>query len=491
MTETPNHRYNLPEAGTKDWNIPLNKNFKKIDADVEIRDIQENRHEYEPKEGSKYEATDTGAIYYADGEKWILADRKLNKIQSDSASFGTLFDRIGVVAPSVPEAYDEIQSAIDEGYRDIWLIEDIEESGITIPAGTKGMRIRGYGEEAAPTITDPENGDPVIQVDVDSVPEDGAAINVRLQEFRISGGSDSEPAIYAPDPGDHTASGWVLDSVLVEAGPIVLEGPRQTLNDCLGRNVSEIPITRAGKEMYPGLVLSGIPVTVNGGGYMTQNGEDCTYIRAGAFFIGGGVTFNNQSDVANRVGLTLHSCGQGFISNFSIERADTDIRLGLKTASRGGGLKSSVIAAKSAGGGQSEIVYEVNRPTYDVMVLGSNENIVINKNNRAEMMFMMSRERSLTVNGDNLRQISRLAWGNNGLITIDEVQGGNDAQFRVPVLSSPPDYPVAGSEVIADGENWDPDGDGNAEKVAYDGDSWLEVFDFGKEFTGNDISPWK
>ena len=487
MTETPNHHYNIPNEGTTDWHIPLNENFEEIDTDIEIRDLEENKGDYEPKKEAKYEATDSGAIYYGDGNAWILTDRKVANLRTGDASFRSLFkNRVAVVSPSISEAHNTIQSAIDQGYEDIWLVEDITEGQITIPAGQNGMRIKGYGPEGGPTIFDPQDGEPVIQGE-----EDGpAAINVRLESFRIQGGNGSGPAIYTPDPGAHNAGSWTMTDVKVEAGPIQLEGPRHTLIRCLGRNVSNIPISKMGKEMYPGLVLDGTPIEVSGGGYMTQGGEDCTFIRAGGFFIGGGVTFNNQSDVDNRVGLTLHRCGRGFINNFSSERADTDIRLGLDTATSGGGLTSSVIAAKSAGGGQDEIVYEVNRPVVDTMVMCSNKDIVINQNNRSEMMFMMSRERSLTVNGDNPRQVSRITWGNNGLITLDEIES-NDAQFRVPVLSSPPDFPVAGSEVIADGTNWDPDGDGNAEKVMYDGDSWLETVDFGKPFTESDISPWK
>lgn len=67
-----NHRYNTPEAGELDWHVPLNENFEQLDRDVEIRDTEENRAEYEPTEGTKFMATDSGATYVGDGSAWNL-----------------------------------------------------------------------------------------------------------------------------------------------------------------------------------------------------------------------------------------------------------------------------------------------------------------------------------------------------------------------------------------------------------------------------------
>lgn len=86
MTNTPNHGYNTPGEGSTDWHIPLNKNFDKLDSDVEIRDSEVNKGDYEPKEGAKYEATDSGAIYYGNGSAWILADRDVNALSARSVN---------------------------------------------------------------------------------------------------------------------------------------------------------------------------------------------------------------------------------------------------------------------------------------------------------------------------------------------------------------------------------------------------------------------
>jgi len=64
------HDYNEPDQGAERWHVPLNENFREIDADIEIRDTEANRGDYEPKEGAKYFETDTGDIYLGDGANW-------------------------------------------------------------------------------------------------------------------------------------------------------------------------------------------------------------------------------------------------------------------------------------------------------------------------------------------------------------------------------------------------------------------------------------
>lgn len=65
-----NHGYNTPSKGSPNWDIPLNENFNKLDVDVEIRDLDDNKNGYDPKPGAKFLATDTGTIYIGDGSAW-------------------------------------------------------------------------------------------------------------------------------------------------------------------------------------------------------------------------------------------------------------------------------------------------------------------------------------------------------------------------------------------------------------------------------------
>jgi hypothetical protein len=67
-----NNRYNKPSEGTVDWDVPLNENFKKLERDIEVRDVEANRSDYQPDMGSKFLATDSGATYIGDGSNWNL-----------------------------------------------------------------------------------------------------------------------------------------------------------------------------------------------------------------------------------------------------------------------------------------------------------------------------------------------------------------------------------------------------------------------------------
>ena len=70
MTEF--HDYSLPEKGARDWHIPLNDNFKKLDQDIEIRDKEANLSNYTPRENALFRAIDTGTVYSAAGGSWEL-----------------------------------------------------------------------------------------------------------------------------------------------------------------------------------------------------------------------------------------------------------------------------------------------------------------------------------------------------------------------------------------------------------------------------------
>ena len=68
---TINHNYKTPQQGDSDWHLPLNENFKQHDIDIEVRDHTQNLGNYEPQNGAKFYATDTGDIYLGDGSQWL------------------------------------------------------------------------------------------------------------------------------------------------------------------------------------------------------------------------------------------------------------------------------------------------------------------------------------------------------------------------------------------------------------------------------------
>ncbi|PSQ05588.1 hypothetical protein BRC97_09030 [Halobacteriales archaeon QS_6_71_20] len=68
--QTANHGYVIPEESAKDWHVPVNENFRSIDADVPIVDQDGVKGEYTPTERALYVALDTGAVYVGDGSQW-------------------------------------------------------------------------------------------------------------------------------------------------------------------------------------------------------------------------------------------------------------------------------------------------------------------------------------------------------------------------------------------------------------------------------------
>lgn len=67
---TDNHGFDTPEQGTSDWAAPLNRNFERLDAAVEVRDQESERDTYQPKTGAKFYAVDTGNVYVGNGSEW-------------------------------------------------------------------------------------------------------------------------------------------------------------------------------------------------------------------------------------------------------------------------------------------------------------------------------------------------------------------------------------------------------------------------------------
>ncbi|PSP92174.1 hypothetical protein BRC87_00730 [Halobacteriales archaeon QS_4_66_20] len=70
MADTPNHEYNVPDQGDQDWHQPLNENFEEFEVDIELRDQESNLGDYDPTDGAKFLATDTGVVYLGDGTDW-------------------------------------------------------------------------------------------------------------------------------------------------------------------------------------------------------------------------------------------------------------------------------------------------------------------------------------------------------------------------------------------------------------------------------------
>ncbi|ELZ80494.1 hypothetical protein [Haloferax larsenii] len=92
-------RYNTPDAGTLNWHVPLNENFKNLGTDVEIRDDDANKSNYDPAVGAKFFANDTKKVYLGDGSQWnyigdiakLPGDVVVSDTEPSSASVGDIW----------------------------------------------------------------------------------------------------------------------------------------------------------------------------------------------------------------------------------------------------------------------------------------------------------------------------------------------------------------------------------------------------------------
>ncbi|MFB6077867.1 MAG: hypothetical protein ABEJ80_02670 [Halarchaeum sp.] len=144
---TDNHDLNTPAKGTLDWNVPLNENFERLDAAVEIRDVRANRSNYVPKDGAKFLATDTGRVYLGDGTSW-------SEIGSIAASGGS--------------------------------------AGGVNAALVAGNVVAIASELAAPEIVDPDGTDTPVQDAMDVLGNNGGGV-VRLPPYTVSEAGSIRP----------------------------------------------------------------------------------------------------------------------------------------------------------------------------------------------------------------------------------------------------------------------------------------------------------
>lgn len=476
----------MPEKLPPDTNgdVPFETVIKALADDVEVLTTSEAH----PTDGRIIEDPADGTIYIGDGSSWTAVANNtgvsnLGALSTEEGAIGEMWPRgggTGVVAPSYSQAFSSIQSALDAGYRFIWLAEDVTENGIEI---TEPVVIRGVGggQSGLPTIHDPQDGKPVI-----NVPTDDYAKFVHLQDFRISGGIDSGPAIDAgaadsPDTSD--SASWRIQNIESRAGAWMLGGSyRTTIINCNVENLSDTTYTRLGKSgLSPSIYHDGTTFAMYGGTYASNYGEDNAVISSGSFSITGGITFSNKaaqdSGNNNHAALTLTNALNGFVGGCTTEVGDPGMRLGNKESGLYG-LLNTVITTVS-GSIQTEQNSEgvVLFPSGSVDIQKGAPNS--NESNPSAKILAFAGNSSVTVSGNRLWEVSVLEWGDDGNFRIGHGGGDTYTAFGVDVVSSEPSFAAVGTEVIADGTNWDPDSDGNAEKVILTNSGWMEIQDLG------------
>ncbi|MUV89282.1 hypothetical protein GJ629_04695 [Halapricum sp. CBA1109] len=179
---TDNHQYETPSAGTLDWHEPLNRNFERIDTDVEVRDVAANRGDYAAKSGAKFLATDTGTVSIGDGGTW----QELGTIGADSTT----------------ETTDGVNTALVEG---------------NLVALSVGL--------STPEVIDPSTTDTPVQDGLDLLADNGGGV-VRLPPTTISETGPIRPYSntgivgFGPDVTKVSITGQPADGIVFARGGI-------------------------------------------------------------------------------------------------------------------------------------------------------------------------------------------------------------------------------------------------------------------------------
>lgn len=73
--QTSLHGWTVPTEGDGNYEDTFDQFFAEVDTDAELRDIESNLQNYDPKSGAKFTATDTENQFIGDGTTW-------NKLES-------------------------------------------------------------------------------------------------------------------------------------------------------------------------------------------------------------------------------------------------------------------------------------------------------------------------------------------------------------------------------------------------------------------------
>jgi len=503
-----NHNYNTPSEGATNWHVPLNENFNQLDVDVEIRAPEANKPDHDPAVGAKYEATDSGAVYYGNGDTWILSDRKVNSLESDSFSTGEHLksgdSSMAIVAPSVGSAYNTIKSAIADGHNDIKLAEEITEANIDIPNGElfnrRPFRLEGVGNGIYQKINQP-GGEPYC---ISTQPSEGDNLNIQIRNIHIDGrDATGEPGIAIKGAGELEKTSWsrsqngigrsVIENCRVTGGPVYLFGPRVILYHCDFNCFSNRLFPVPGVDRGDGNILRdkaalhtrGATFGIYGGSFTAkQDAKTSAYIANGAFTISGGTTFANPRKQFSGDDLTsavvFKSASRGFISGISTElvgSVDYDVQFGME----------ELVGTGRAGCAQ--VTFANNSMFESLNIEGHSHNtkirasgdITIRKKQRAKIVIESTGNVKFEdgINHHEPQQITHINPADDGAYRIGGNRNSPPTSLGLQIHTSPSPDPQEATLAVADGTNWDPIGNGNAAIVAYDTDGdWKPVFEY-------------
>ncbi|MFW6457524.1 MAG: hypothetical protein ACOC0A_04440, partial [Planctomycetota bacterium] len=361
----------------------------------------------------------------------------------------------------------------------------VEEGNIRLKQN--GTRITGWGNGTYQTIVDPQDGRPVFGLDTE-------LRHVTIANIRIEGGSKSGPAIDTRTPGPPGASLWEVRRCLVDAGPIIMLGPRNQLRHVTVNARHDTPFSwlpGADYKTKAALIVNGATYGIMGGSYSNKNdGVEAVFCSGAAGTITGGTTISNAGggkDGTKR-DLTLVGAARTLIGPCSFESSkEYNMQWGL--APSDAGLKNAVITASGfnpLGGDHKDAGFSKIRceggASRNVTMISPHGNIKFDlcTESHPNVHATVYSSHKVVSEGNRPMFINHVKQGVRGNRLLGGDRDSPSTAVGFQIHSSKPKFPEDGVMAIADGTNWDIQGNGNAAKVIYNGEEWIVDTDLGR-----------
>ncbi|MFW6457718.1 MAG: hypothetical protein ACOC0A_05420, partial [Planctomycetota bacterium] len=298
--------------------------------------------------------------------------------------------------------------------------------------------------------------------------------------------------IHDPDGPWNAAGNWMIRDVVSRAGPIALVGPRNILINVDVANWSDRMFPVIGKthnetgeviyDRYAGC-FRGCTFGQYGGAFSAKKAaRTAAYYGTGGYSLTGGITWSNareHTDEFYTSNVCFMGATRGFISGVSTEGdCDYDVQFGLEDSGKGPGdaIGTTVIAGVSAFN-----TINIQTSVGETWLYGFRD-ITIRKEDYANLIILSSGSVKFEEGHDPWLpgEIIHLNLQKKGsTFRVGGMKGDPQTQFGMPVHDHEPKHPQEATLAVADGENWDPVGNGNAVLVAYDTDGkWKPVFEY-------------
>ncbi|MFW6457600.1 MAG: hypothetical protein ACOC0A_04820 [Planctomycetota bacterium] len=422
-------------------------------------------------------------------ENLVVSELGLNQDGSaasldDIVRRSAMMNDVAVVAPSYDGAYDTASAALEDGNKHILIAETFKDSNIPLTSANISVRGMGRGE----TIIHRENGEPLFTT------QDNDVFGVTLKDLKIRGENlpstgEYGPSIRAWPEGSNGARLWDLENLDIISGPIVFKGPRNNMRHVrvVNMSVMEFPEKSAphGLRTRAALVHNGLTHQIWGGRYITRtDSREAAYLSSGGVNIGGGVVFSNEGPVPDgvegedgRSDLTLWGVNTLTVGAVSFPSSK-------QYTVRFGAYNPDGQNLHAVGGGTF-----VGTPGRSVKFEGSNSHKITWFNPQGDMDVALDRRVGnfdVYANGTEVKMTSTTnVQGGNDVNVVGTKNGafsiGQDSPdapttpLNMPPVSSPPEQVEPGMVLFADGEKWDPVGNGNAALVIYNGTEWVGI----------------